>query len=273
MKLKNLLGLFCIISILSFFISCSDSDDDAQVFPGGTSAKLLPVKAEGEKKTYCFYYEYDNNNRLLSEKIAWTESNYATYKINYGTDGNIDKMTYDYFEDGKIIEEGSHSLTYTYNGSQIKVNNSKRKLDKWLIEVDDQGRILESKTIFSGDKEYIYTTTYEYSDGNIKRADGVDYSYDNKNGIFKYVNTPQWFLVSQLNIMYFLKNNATEFNQILEERNSETKASGTTPGNKITYTYNSNGYPAKYTPVNFYLMNNGAVMPENYFLVEYKLAN
>ncbi|SHF84644.1 hypothetical protein [Dysgonomonas macrotermitis] len=277
MKKNLLLLVLCFFSFSFLMLSCSDDDNSNDNFPGGTSAKLLPVKVKGDRGIKEASYEYDDNNRLIQYKITWPSSksnDYLLYKINYNTNGNVSEMQYTMFTGGKIDAE--YTISYNYNGDLITViNDGLYMVGDQKIKIDGSGRILELKQLEERTNNSVYySENFEYdTNGNIKSKNTSNslystYTYDDKNGIFKYVNTPQWFLQSQLGGLFTFNNNPVEENA--GYRSDEVALRGVAPGFKIEYTYNENGYPTKYTSP--YVSDIIGESLDSYFKIEYKSA-
>lgn len=272
-KLRSLFA-FCTAFLLLSISSCSD-DDSVQEWPGGTTAKLLPVKIYGKDNGGMRAFEYDNNNRLTTLTTYATKNGKLNksriLKIEYDAEGRIKKA------DDRSVEspESSYAYinvcTFTYDGSQVVMNGTYFTSE---IKIDAQGRILERKDYQKDNEELVSASSYTYdSKGNLSTEEYKDnrrltYSYDNQNGIFSHINAPQWFLVSVLGMNTGFYNNITE---------TKTYAFGTEgyldpTTSKTTYTYNANGYPVKYT-VPFSGDCGTPPLPETNFEVEYKEAN
>ena len=270
MRRNNLLSAFYVIFISFLMLSCSDDNDsDYEVFPGGTSAKILPVKVTGDKNATIIYYEYDNNNRLVTIKREWPRAGEgSTNTISYDTEGRIVKLTRTH-----TTPENNYIWTYTYNGSQITAKYDK-SAHSFIIEVNESGHILKRDQL-DVDGNVVYSEYFVYDDnGNIKNKNTShpnyrSYTYDDKNGIFKNVNIPQWFLATQLSELYTFDNNVVEesvkySNGEIEERLLVDS------GFKIAYTYNGNDYPIKYTSP--YRTDIVGEIIDDTFTIKYRLA-
>lgn len=271
MRRNNLLSAFCVIFISFLIPSCSDDNDsDYEVFPGGTSAKILPVKVIGDKNATIIDYEYDNNNRPVTIKRKWPRAGEGcfTKTISYDTEGRIVKLTHIH-----TTPENNYISTYTYNGSQITVKYD-NSAQSFTIEVNESGQILKRDQL-DVDGNVVYSEDFVYDDnGNIKNKNTSylnyrSYTYDDKNGIFKNVNIPQWFLATQLSELYMFNNNVVD--ESVKYSNGEIeKRLLVDSGFKIVYTYNENGYPIKYTsPYRTDIV--GEIM-DDAFTIKYSLA-
>lgn len=263
--MKNLSFLLTLcVSLLLLMSACSD-DDDMQEWPGGTSAKLLPVKISGKVNGNQQVFEYDNDNRLTAE-IYYTKSNgktakYSEFRIEYDSQGRIAKAV------NQIVNGESNTYTFTYDGSKITI------LDTYYtnyIDIDAQGRILKKEQYYNTNQQLAVEYNYSYDQkGNVAienlRSNTIyTYTYDSQNGIFSCINTPQWFIVSMLGRVGVIYNNYTELEISYPDDSYHISS-------KITYTYNKNGYPIKYIVPN----NSGCgtpPLPETDFVVEYTAA-
>lgn len=268
---RNYFILLCVaFTIILTAFSCSDDDEsDYKVFPGGTSAKLLPIKIKGEKGIAEYYYEYDADNRLVSKKTVWPlagKNNYSTLTISYDDEGRIIGTTN---KDENFVEN-NYTFSYSYNDSEITVKSIPASLRNLKIIIDEEGKMLKSEQ-FTDEGNLYSVMNYEYDNqGNIINTnDSRDLKYDDKNGIFKHVNVPQWFLATQLYELYCFKNNVVEETYRTSYKITDTELS--VGGFKIKYTYNENGYPVKYTnPYHSDVI--GEVFEDN-FIINYKSAN
>lgn len=272
MKKLRLLFAFCTALLLLSMSACSD-DDSVQEWPGGTTAKLLPVKIYGKDNGGMRAFEYDDSNRLTTLSYYFKSdgnlSKYSELKIEYDSQGRIVKTT-----DQSVPSSSSYAYTevntFTYDGSQVVMNGTYFTSE---IKIDAQGRILERKDYDKGNEELVSASSYSYDQkGNIgteeyKNNRRLVYTYDNQNGIFSHINAPQWFLVSVLGMKTGFYNNITETKTYafgIEEYVDPTTS-------KTTYTYNANGYPIKYVvPVVSFCGT--PPLPETTFEVEYKEA-
>ena len=267
MRNINLYFKLCLVLVFLFMVACSD-ENRMHNFPGGTSARLLPVKVSGEKNGGQTILIYDNYNRLVNcsyyLKSGGGLSKYSELKIEYDTDGCIKKA----------IEQtsGGENNTYlfTYDESQIVIQDTYYTR---YIDADAQGRILGMKQSYNNDRNTSVVYNYSYDQkGNITKYDlnnnYYSYVYDNYNGIYSYVNTPQWFLVIMLGKSNFVYNNCTEIYTYSLDENGKEQAPVTF---KLTYTYNDNGYPVKYHIPNMSFCGTPP-LPESDFNIEYQEA-
>lgn len=273
MKRNIFLFVSCILSLSFLTFSCSDDDNDG-IFPGGTSAKLLPTVIKGEKGIFESYYQYDSRNRLISKKDVWPRDGKrsSTYEVSYDTEGRISKMVQ---TDSKYTAD-NRILTYVYDGSKVTVQSDNPAQADFIVEIDDQGKVLKFQSA-PNEGSSSYTENYDYdTNGNIKGIQKSgrkyrSYRYDNKNGIFKHINMPQWFIVTQLNELYMFNNNITE--EIVSDSSQEkAELRGIVDeGYKITYVYNENGYPRRYNHP--YVTDIMDMEGEDNYNIEYKEAD
>lgn len=266
--MKNISSYFklCLVLACLSFLACSD-DNSIQNFPGGTSAKLLPVKISGEKNGGQTVFVYDDYNRLIScsyfSKSDKKLSKTSELKIQYDALERVEKATYE------SSEGESYTYTITYEGSHIVVQ------DKYYtrhIDIDAQGNVLKMKQYYANDQNASIEYNYQYDQkGNLIKKDFnnnyYSYTYDDYNGVYSSVNTPQWFLVTMLDATYIYNN----CNQIQVSFLDENGKEQTPTTFKITHTYNENGYPVKYHVPNMTFCGTPP-LPESDFRVEYQEA-
>ncbi|MCD8072234.1 MAG: hypothetical protein LUE10_03500, partial [Alistipes sp.] len=132
------------------------------------------------------------------------------------------------------IEDGVKTV-YTISGIDLLIDGTRKGT------VDSKGRLLFQDNL-TGYKE----TTYTYDGkGNITsltiqpweddRISTNIFTHDNKNGIFRHVSTPGWYLVLEFSKLPSLFNNFT----------GEYDQSGKNLLFSYTNTYNSNDYPVE----------------------------
>lgn len=266
--MKNIGLFFRVCFILIFTLSTAAcSDDDAIInFPGGTEAKLIPVKIYGEKNGGITSFTYDDDNRIINCSYSFENggklSKYSEYTIEYDDNDNINRVVY------QIIDGDTFIYTMTYEESCIIM---KDKFYTSYIYIDSQNRVLKVSQSNNSNEELYFNYDYD-NKGNLIRHDinGIyySYSYDERNGIFNCVNTPQWFLVFMLNKEYHISNNCNEITTYYLDENGDKKLRTTF---ELTYTYNDNGYPTKYHVPNMSFCGTPP-LPESDFRVEYKEA-
>lgn len=232
MKLYHIL-LSVLILAGTILSSCSDADGNHV----NSSMRLLPVKISTEseasnRRTYT--YKYDTSNRLI-EYVETSlfgnniglEDMETTCKIVYNEQNNIDSLIIsphlinDFADiDNSLYALVSDTVVFEYQGEEVLVKYKNKKDEKIYI---NSRREVVAYEYYSGVAGKLkITNSYEYDDkGNILRIvinNGVDkpyipytYAYDNRNGIFKNVNVPQWFMVIMLDQRFNMSNNYKEY--------------------------------------------------------------
>lgn len=242
-----------LLSLIGFsFSSCDDSDDNDKMY------LYLPYELNINDSTYYTKYTYNNNRPteiILLEKDKKAITIDSTYiAITYNSEGNpLDMVVEAGYnrEDtlGNPIYE-VHQYTFSYQGGNVSVN--KNKIQLLSIELNERGQAAKCTN-----HQEQTSLTYEYhSNGNISKTmdnDGVQYTYqyDNKRGMFREVNVPQWFINTifaiQLDILdqkvgqsLSIYNNCTSI--------TATNTDGSTnTDNSYNYNYTGFRYPASIT--------------------------
>ncbi|MDR0873723.1 MAG: hypothetical protein LBN27_09725 [Prevotellaceae bacterium] len=225
--MKKYLMIFLSLALAVVFSACNKDDDKGNNKEddgenNNNTQVYLPSKIiyDGETTTFT----YDNQRRVTEQKNSYTTNTYT-----YNSDGTLAQVvklnedplssrtiTYEYKENAvERIATGSKS-TYEYvlKDNRIVANNS--DLDSYSYTYDAVGNMIkQTKQTKVGYKTY--ENTYEYT-------------YDNKNGVFKNVNIPQWYKITEL----------YQWSDIAVVNNALTDGD---LGWKLEYVYNENGYP------------------------------
>jgi len=254
MKMKSILLVFLTILGIFSFTSCMDSENNSHV---NSSVRLLPAKIITEHEASSrriFTYNYDENNRLISyvetslfgNNIGLEDMETAC-RITYNSSNEIDsliiipRLLNDFADVNNTMSAFvNDTIVFDYEGQEISINYKNK--DKETIMVDPQGNVLSYKYNGGAEGELEITNHYHYDDaGNITKVsihNGIEspyipytYNYDKRNGIFKNINVPQWFLVIMLNQNFNLLNN---YNEYIDYDGGSWS---------IEYDYNSDDYP------------------------------
>lgn len=243
--MKTITNLFYPVILVCIILSssCSDNEDGIYTDP---NAKLLPIKISYSKSNRS-YYTYDASNRLIEILSSYKFDNEFVgsysflYEIKYTADNKVDSL---YKTMGPYQTRTTYvpndTIGFDYDGLKITATSKFSVLE---MTIDEQGQVLTASlkpTILSGglswERLYEYDSTGNISRCTLKYSTGetyvINYTYDNRNGIFKNVNTPQWLLVTQLD------ENCIINNEIYENGNMNTN---------ISYKYSASGYPKSYT--------------------------
>jgi len=228
--------------------ACSD-DDDNHDFPGGTSAKLLPVKIEIDGTPDQYTFQYDKSNRLIKQEYTYKDENYySSWHISYDSDGKIIEMI------KKTSNADTDTYTFTYDGNTITAVN---KFYIQLYEIDSEGKILKQIMQMKDTGEEAFQVEYKYDEsGNIsetmnkqggRETTQITHTYDKNSGVFKSVNTPQWFFCTQLSLYKMFHNNVTSIQSTPIYDGLRLSDASLPSETTISYKYNANAYPIRYS--------------------------
>ncbi len=217
------------------FTSCKDDDNIPQ-----NELKILPTKMvsktiydEGGYDETITKFTYDAENRLVKMVDEENELDEDGDSFNYKTEYTFE---YNGSELSKIIEKESNTVTeYTFAKTSSKITvNIKEDADTRSFEllINDKGFLLSDE-----DAKY----SYDAKGNIIKVVDGFSqatYKYDDKNGVIRNMNLPQWvfagiidsYAESYINNAIYMKVEVPQYPQYNDEFN-------------INYEYNSEGYP------------------------------
>lgn len=239
-------NIFFHVLISLFIVVCSacSSDDDFD-----SRAKYLPAKiiSEGEISSTVTTYSYDDNNRLTGvvktdtyqEDNIRNEISLAIIYDDFGKISSVIKKT----EAGDLLfgmsTEIRDTVNFYYDGTSIHTKNS-------ITEINNKNRVVAHRVFDESGSNEISSIKYKYdfagnlseflfSDGEVVYSYLYTYEYDDNNGIFKDVNIPQWFLITQLDEKLNFAGNSVQETFIATDKDPVTTTR--------TYTYNSDGYP------------------------------
>lgn len=267
----------------SLFVSCS-SDDDYSYNQPVSDTRLLPIEIVTEynnRNKLVNTYRYDNDNRLTE----YTESRYfgndiaredmeTICKISYNAKGEVDTLIIiprllndNENINSKISELASDTITFGYQGQHIQIKRKDERKEE--VFVNPKGEVTSYKYCSPLESEKLVTVLYQYDNkGNIAQIISRDsqlnetitnYSYDKQNGIFRCVNTPQWFLVIMLNLNFDYQNNCKKYTGYQDGLLD------------MVYEYNNDGYPVFYK--RYFEGNTKVNLPEQATSIEYVEAN
>lgn len=219
------------------FYSCNSTDEDISMNPqtqADIEIKHLPSKLTSSEKTTHFYY--DNQDRLIRFEEKSTENLYSKeFSISY-KDNLVNEIILKY--------ESSDSYSYTnlytfeYIEDNVVITNLFTDINDYSVTQSRTIRIDMSNFLTSG---FGIKTTYDNKKNLLEIIEdntGTKNKFDNKNAIYKNVNSPQWLLYYVLKLGIHKENNPLEIHTIRTDR-TETNSS------VISYEYNSEDFPVK----------------------------
>jgi hypothetical protein len=216
------------------------------VIAGTSSSKIyLPKRIYGvyEEMDWSISFEYDDQNRLINAIVPHEE-----YRIDFSyPDGRVYHLEYldlvynsiyrtvSAIRSADSISETRTEIAGTFSHSEASV----------LTLVDE--RLARSRYSGSNSNDDSETVFFYDDDGNLIRVaenddDVLSYRYDDRNGIFSNINTPDW-LLNGLDIEY-VKYLAFNVNNVIELKDSYNRGKGRV----ITYVYmyNEDGFPVSF---------------------------
>lgn len=257
MKFYRVLTLAVVTALSVSFFSCSDDDDDDN-FDTTYLPKTIVEKEfyDGGTSSYAYNFSYDSDNRL----IEWTEGS-ILYTITYGADGKITKLeeTYSGNTEGIITN-------FKYEGNKISFLNEDNEVDE-VITINNNGTIASfteddhtDKFSYSGKNITSINSTYE--DEGYTGTGKLNIKYDGKAGVFRNVNTPQWFIYTHIYSEFGMTtgNNAATLDERAYIEGVEVYKGAV----KNTFEYNEEKYPKFITSISTweYLIDIDGVAPK-----------
>ena len=233
---KIVLSAFVLAGML--FTSCDKNDDDIV-----ENNDVVPVKMSSKDSN--MELSYDDQNRLV--KLSDTsEGTYGQVTYSYSS---VSELEYSGEELTKITEV--YNSTYNENQSssttEYTFSKSNNIITVYYKTIEDGSTYTGSENLVIDEKKYLVTNedyTYFYNtQGNIvKMSDGDTeslFEFDDKNGVFKNVKTPQWVLEHFFGMGMFFINNPVKYTYTDENFPEENESFS------ISYQYNTAGYPIK----------------------------
>ncbi|QIK59309.1 hypothetical protein G7050_05440 [Dysgonomonas sp. HDW5A] len=247
MKKNNFLFSLSMSLFLCLLLSCSDDESisNKQLLPSQIKLNYnLSSSSPGTSVEVVDAFTYDDDNRLTNISHTYTSTsesksvNLKNTVIKYDTDGRIIEANITSSENSAISKVSVEK--YSYDGDKIKINKDGK--DFATIQLSSKNITL-TYALVGESKEVV---TYELDDrGNVIeyvfKSDYTNkyrYTTDRKNGIFKDVNTPHWFLITQ-----------TAFSEYQLENTIKRYTSGSSDDKWIEYTYNEIQYNKDLYPV------------------------
>lgn len=231
--LKLLTLLLCSFVTICFF-SCNDDDDNSET----PETKLLPsiiksywggAASPSFKEVYRF--TYDDQNRFKNITMEYelpADGGSSTLAFAYTGDNIIVTSTY-YAKpdegDGPIVK----TIVYEKRGNQVYINNA----DPILI--DDNLRVAGRIYDENGN-----TTSYV----NLS-SQHLTVEHDGKNGVFRHVNMPAWYITSELHII--TEGGLNSYNNCTTAMITSEMGGEKAPGYGYKMEYNELNYPTEIT--------------------------
>lgn len=259
----NLLLLASGLFLATAFISCDNDDDDNN----------QPVYKEVVPSKITYNYGTSTSTPNDTKSIEYT--------FEYDDQGRISKYSYEYFDNGvsrnfvttTALEYNGHNIksvttrsdteqnwttSFSLTGSEIKTNQT----DRNPIKLDLKHRPLSYGTHASGEEKYRRYFVYDSYEAYNSYGNTILYTwhpnqddttqqflfiYDNKNGIFKNVTTPTWYIATQIGNQLYTENlGGLEYRNLVNNCTEAREIGGETIYTYIN-TYNSDNYPSKIT--------------------------
>jgi len=245
---KTLTTLLFIVSLC--ISSCTDEIEDNGKF---TYIPHSITIIDSASVTLNTVFGYDNLNRIITiYDISDGEENDSTSTtISYDAQGNITEMISNCFNTETNIWIHSISKQFSYNEQSISINTIGPETGKTTtntIELDNNLVVKEVWTNTNQLVTYQYNGYANYSEVTDKDGNIHSFSYDNKRGVFKHVNMPQWFLTNVLDktrgiTLVSMKENINVNNNYMSVNIYFSANDSTALQTSNIYKYNSFGYP------------------------------
>lgn len=171
-----------------------------------------------------------------------------TYIFTYDDSHRITKIAHDDYS-RELEYEGDDIRETITNGSKITETDYKREGGK--IKYDDSEITITNKLQASvtADAEYSYDkrgnlVNMKYKLWNDERMQAYKFGFDNRNGVFRYVATPSWYLTTQLAIAPNVLGHSIYYHSFYNNCNKEGSS---TSGYEYEIEYNEYDYPVRIT--------------------------
>ena len=288
MKKNNLL-VALLFSVIALFAGCSmdtmDNEDSINEENSETISEeaevledVLPVcivtnyrySLLADVSTYYDFFKYDSLNRIVEIKGVRRYITILTL-ISYESDKiKVERTSVEYpdekdvtifnYDGSKVIAEGEKPI---YINEKLQVTSytkydglsSFQPYDDFSFIYDESGNI----------------SSYTHHPWRYLKSTKT-LKYDDKNGVFRNVNTPSWFLVTQMGdevAFHSIYNNCV---LSVEEAPLQSQVDGTVKepfsGYEYEYTYNSAGYPEKINIIPVKLVNDDTSLSYEIYYTE-----
>ena len=205
--MKLFTTLFSLTILAAMILTGCRKDDEIPP----SDAKLIPTKIifayptgnnDGARDGSTVLFHYDEYERLA--EIVHTTQTGDDLRITrkttlvYDEQGQLDReeIEENYPDEKGVFNPKSYTNTFTYEGNTVRVSGAKNA----VYTLNDNGLLIKVEHFYeNGGSSRI---TYEYDGkGNMTQSryndESIQYSYgyDRKNGIYRWVLVPQWYLI------------------------------------------------------------------------------
>lgn len=254
--MKLIKYILFIVAISGILLSCNNEDENNEQLALNSTTRLLPSSTtemystdvygdERDHVTISTHYTYNDSNLITgisttAERQTLPSTNTNTV-ITYNTAGEI--IHTETIQTGREENETKTlDKDYIYSANRIEIKQEGSTIG--VVELNTEQQITQY-TWYDSEKKPI-TQNYSYDKyGNVvqytytskSQTQSEKYTTENKNGVFKCVSTPQWYLV----INY---HNGGLFNNCIAVYSSVNNSKFELFQN-IEYKYNRDYYPVK----------------------------
>lgn len=254
--MKFIKYIISIIAISGLLTSCSNEDDNGNELVSSSASRLLPSATtetystdvygdERDHVTISTRYTYNESNQFSETSVKSERRTLSATTTNtiftYDTNGNI-THTQTTQTGGEQNDAKTHDRDYIHSGNEIKIIEKGETIG--IIQLNAVGQV--AKYIWYDSEKNPVTQSYSYDkQGNLiqytyvsnSHTQSEKYTTDNKNGIFKCVATPQWYLVINYYNSGYFNNPATA--------SSSVNGSNFEIFRNFQYKYNRDFYPVQ----------------------------
>jgi len=241
MKKSNVFVILS-LSIITLFAGCGTGDMDGEIKTGKPEAEntvvsddILPVcivtkytqpLAVNPHSYHYSYFKYDSFNRIIEienvrsygttkTSISYEDDKITVEKIDPDRPDNKEITIYRYNGSTVVIEEEQQEI-YMSRLSQININENLQvtsyiELNGPMSSYPAVGYEFDFTYDENGNLSRYVRQPYQPYPQSYERATLYELGHDDKNGIFRNVKTPSWFLVTQIGEIAYLSlyNNCT----------------------------------------------------------------
>lgn len=255
--MRNFINLIISIPLLVSLNACSSDEiipsSHAELLPSFTIQEYyMDVYGDSRDHIKNFnWFTYDTEDRLteirtLIERGGKNEAE-SKKSISYDTNGNIIQIK---ITQKNPVNDSTEYIVQNYNYNSDKITVTQGDSITGLLELNEKKQLIKY-TWFDSRKNPI-TYQYEYDNhGNLltytyqseSHKQTSKYTTERMNGIYKCINTPQWYIVLYYNNS-LLNNPTEEYSSVNNSKFEKLRY--------YQYQYNKDGYPVYqdilYTP-------------------------